>query len=92
MPRDGGAEDIPTDLGAIFRYQNDAKIWCPQSFGGSDTFITSSAIRSVITSVSLSVSFVVVSVIRVPMCRDCVHAYAIAHVSRLSPPTRYREG
>jgi hypothetical protein len=84
MPRDGGAEDIPTDLGAIFRYQNDAKIWCPQSFGARDTFITSSAIRSVITSVSLSVSFVVVSVIRVPMCPRA-YPYAIAHVSRLPP-------
>ncbi len=92
MPRDGGAEDIPTDLGAISRHQNDAKIWSPQSFGASDTFITSSAIRSVITSVSLSVSFVVVSVIRVPMCPR-VFTRMQLHMCPGSPPhTRYREG
>lgn len=85
MPRDGGAEDIPTDLGAIFRHQNDAKIWSPQSFGARDTFITSSAIRSVITSVSLSVSFVVVSVIRVPMCPR-VFTRMQLHMCPGSPP------
>lgn len=91
MPRDGGAVDIPTDLGAIFRRQNDAKIWC-RKIGARDTFITSSAIRSVITSVSLSVSFVVVCVIRVPMCPR-VSTRMQLHMCPGSPPhTRYREG
>lgn len=64
----------------------------PQSLGARDTFITSSAIRSVITSVSLSVSFVVVSVIRVPMCPR-VSTRMQLHMCPGSPPhTRYREG